>query len=173
MPLLCAGSGGQCRTRPPGQQSLSRLSEPSALLCSYVDGLAFLPGEFKPDCQRIPAEMEVSANVKFSQDKGQLGGLQWEERGEDVSDGAWSHFIAATRWAWPGPLAPQPGPLLPGHALAVYFNSRLQLSIDHNASLHNTSWNENSAVTSKKFYDRPLQRNWSNRDSRARKTDDL
>lgn len=79
MPLLCPRSWGQCRTHPPGQLSLSHLA--SVLFCSCVGGLAFLPGEFQPDCQRIPAETEVGANVKFSQDKGQLGGVGWEERG--------------------------------------------------------------------------------------------
>ena len=57
---------------PHGQLSPSHLA--SVLLCSCVGGLAFLPGKFKPDCQRIPAELEVSADVQFSQDKGQLGG---------------------------------------------------------------------------------------------------
>ena len=45
----------------------------------YVGGSVLLPGEFKPDGQRIPAEICVSASVKFSQDKSQLGGVGWEE----------------------------------------------------------------------------------------------
>lgn len=46
------------------QLSLRHLA--SVLLCSCVSGLAFLPGEFKPDGQRIPTERDVGANVKLS-----------------------------------------------------------------------------------------------------------
>lgn len=64
---------------PHRQLFPSRLA--NVLLRFCVGGWAFLPGEFKPDCQRIPAELEGRANGKFSQDEDQLGGVRWEEWG--------------------------------------------------------------------------------------------
>lgn len=116
----------------------------------------------------------ISVNVEFSQDEGQLGGVGWKWGGGCVQ---WSlkslhksrtmnmartikHPVgpALHRWA---PAFQQCLP--PWHAIAVYFNSCLWLNIDHNASVHDVSWNENSAVTAEKFYDHALQRNWSYR----------
>lgn len=58
--------------------------------------LAFPPGEFQPDCQRIPAEIEVSLMPPFNRTR-----TGWVERagrseGEDVSKEARSHFVEAT-----------------------------------------------------------------------------
>lgn len=98
MPLLCPRTWSQRRT-----SSGAVVPEASILFCSCVGGLAFLPGQLKPDCQRIPAEREFSANVTFSQDKGRLGGVGWE----DVPNEAWSHFMEAMWWKRPGTLAAQ------------------------------------------------------------------
>ena len=120
-------------------------------------------GEFKPDGQRIPAGMWVSASVKFSQDKGQLHRVAWEEWGEGLAKWSLKSFHRSHMMEMARPTGNLAGPALclpstriseapppPWHAWAVYFNPCLWLNIDHNASLHDVSWNGNSAVTSEK-----------------------
>lgn len=127
----------------------------SRLLCSCVGGWAFLPGELKPDCGRIPAQLEVCANGECSQQQGRLGAVGWEEWGAGCVKWSLKSFHRSHRTRMARTISSPAGPALclpctnipeaslpPRRALVVYFNSCLQLNIDHNASPRDVSRSE-------------------------------